>query len=143
MTRKGLQLIPQINLGKIPSTGYISNIKSVSDKKLKEFVENEIKDGPQIVSIPTPPYRHAFFIDVQQDKIMISDWKGYESSINLYSDLIKLLGQKYNKNIEYYPVDNNLYIQSEKHNDKHNGGGCSYYIFSWVKTIEEYKNYQI
>ena len=138
MTRSGKPLIPQMNLGKIPSKGYISNIKPASDKELQEFVTNEIKCGPQIVSIPIPPYRHAFLIDVQLDKIMISDWKGCK---NQYSDLIKLLEQKYNKNIEYYPIDNKIYKNAKSHNDKSGGGGCSYYIFAWTK--EEYVNYQI
>jgi hypothetical protein len=142
MTRRGKQLIPQINLGKIYST-YVSNIKPVSYKKLHQFVENEIQDGPQVVSIPMPPYRHAFFIDVQQDKIMISDWKGIKSFENHYSDIIKLLREKYNKNIEYYPVDDNLLMDAKIHNHEHGGGGCSYYIFSWIKTREEYKNYHI
>ena len=70
---------------------------------------------------------------------MVSDWQ----HVNEYSYLIKLLEQKYNKNIEYYPVDDKLYIKAKKHNNQHGGGGCSYYIFSWVKTREEYKNYQI
>ena len=142
MTRRGKQLIPQINLGKIYST-YVSNIKPVSYKKLHQFVENEIQYGPQVVSIPMPPYRHAFFIDVQQDKIMISDWKGIKSFENQYSDIIKLLREKYNKNIEYYPVDDNLLMDAKIHNHEHGGGGCSYYIFSWIKTREEYKNYHI
>jgi hypothetical protein len=142
MTRRGKQLIPQINLGKIYST-YVSNIKPVSYKKLHQFVENEIQYGPQVVSIPMPPYRHAFFIDVQQDKIMISDWKGIKSFENHYSDIIKLLREKYNKNIEYYPVDDNLLMDAKIHNHEHGGGGCSYYIFSWIKTREEYKNYHI
>ena len=141
MTRSGKPLIPQVNLGKIPSKGYISNIKPVSDRELQDFVANEIKDGPQIVSIPIPPYRHAFLIDVQKDVIMISDWKGIKSVENQYSDLIKLLGQKYNKNVEYYPIDNKIYKNAKSHNDKNYGGGCSYYIFAWTK--KEYVNYQI
>jgi hypothetical protein len=142
MTRRGKKLIPQINLGKIYST-YISNIKPVSDKKLQKFVENEIQDGPQIVSIPMPPYRHAFFIDVRQDKIMISDWEEITSSPSQYSDVIKLVEQKYNRKVEYYPIDEKLLIDAKIHNDEHGGGGCSYYIFSWIQTREEYKNYHI
>jgi hypothetical protein len=141
MSRRGKQLMSQINLGKIPSTGYISNIKPVSDRELQEFVENEIKDGPQIVSIPMPPYRHVFLVDVQLDKIMISDWKGIKSVENQYFCLIKLLEQKYYRKIEYYPVDKKLYADAKIHNDNSGGGGCAYYIFSWTKL--NYDNYQI
>lgn len=143
MSRRRKPLIPQINLGKIPASGYKSNIKSVSYRELQEFVENEIKDGPQIVSIPMPPYRHAFLVDIQSDKIMISDWKGLKSFENEYFYLIKLLEQKYGRKIEYYPVDENLYNSAKIHNDNNGGGGCSYYIFSWTKMREEYVNYQI
>jgi len=155
MTRKGKKLIPQLNLGKIPS-GYISKIKPVSNEELKQFVDCEIKDGPQIVSIPVPPYRHAFMVDVRPDKIMVSDWYGtrnktrgliidkkYENNWEQYSNMLVLLEEKYNRRVEYYPVDNNLYKPAKIHNDINGGGGCSYYIFSWIPTREEYIEYQI
>ena len=147
MTRKNKILIPQMNLGKIPSS-YISNIKSVSYIELENFVNNNIKYGPQIVSIPVPPFRHAFFIDVQSDKIMISDWKkiskkNYNDGWEQYFDIMILLKKKYHQNIIYYPIDKKLYQIAKIHNDNNGGGGCSYYIFSWIQTRKEYINYQI
>lgn len=148
MSRRGKQLIPQLNLGKIPS-GYVSSIAPVPYAELQDFVENDINYGPQIVSLPVPPYRHAFLVDVQPDKIMISDWeirtldKKDKNMWKQYDDMMLLLKQKYKCDIMYYPIDKKLHKLAKIHNDTHGGGGCSYYIFSWTKTREEYSDYQI
>jgi hypothetical protein len=146
MTRRSKPLIPQLNLGKIPSS-YISNIKLVSDSEVAKFV-NEIKEGPQIVSMQVPPYRHVFLLDIQPDVIMISDWQGNankekHNNWKQYYDIIKLVERKYNRNIKFYPVDDVLYKEAKKHNDANGGGGCSYYIFSWVSKRKEYISYQL
>ena len=74
--RRCKTIMPLKNLGKI-GNGYICNtMKLVSDEELDKFVEEEIEYGPQIVTIPVPPFRHAFLVDVQEDVIMISDWRG-------------------------------------------------------------------
>ena len=147
MTRRGKLLIPQLNLGKIPS-GYISNIKLVTDTQVEKFVNDEIKEGPQIVSMQVPPYRHVFLLDVKSDVIMISDWEGNvnkerNNNWKQYYDIIKLLERKYNRNIKFYSVDDDLYKEAKKHNDANGGGGCSYYIFSWVSKRKEYISYQL
>ena len=151
------------SLGKIPS-GFTSNIKPVSEKELKDFVNNDIDLGPQVVSIPIPPQRHAFLIDVQENKIMVSDWGGeenktrgikmlengkkkqknedYDANWKQYSELMLLLEEKYDVPIEYYPVDKKLYDISYEHSEVCDGGGCSHYIYAWLKKTPAYSNYK-
>jgi len=143
--------LPTVSLGIIPP-GHISNIKFASEKELNDFVNDEINYGPQIVSIPVPPQRHAFLVDVQPKKIMISDWGGeeyktlgiayisgkknkkYEASFKQYSDLMIKLEEKYKKPIHYYAIDNELYNSANKFSEECGGnGGCSNYIYAWVK----------
>ena len=140
-------------LGKETGSYTSKSIAPASDKELQKFINEEIEDGPQIVSIPAPPYRHAFLVDVQQKKIMVSDWggktnktagiigsKNYEPGWEQYSDLMSKLEKKYKKKIEYYPVNKNLYKIANKLNTERGGGGCSYYIYEWVK--EYYPDYK-
>jgi len=153
-----LKAMPTVSLGNIPP-GPVSNIKIASEKKLIDFVNAEINPGPQIVSIPVPPQRHAFLVDVQPKKIMVSDWGGeenktvgleyisgrknkkYEPPYKQYSDLMIKLEEKYTRPIEYYAVDQELYAVADKFSECNNGnGGCSNYIYAWVKKYyPEYK----
>lgn len=150
--KRGKESIETKLLGK-PTTGYISkSIKITKDAELIKFIDEEITNGPQIVSIPVPPYRHAFLVDVQPKQIMISDWGGeenktlgiigskdYQAGWEQYSDLLIKLEKKYKRPIKYYHVDQELYKIAEDHNEKFSGGGCSYYIYAWVQKY--YPNY--
>jgi len=140
-------------LGKETGSYTSKSIAPVCQDELQKFINEEIEDGPQIVSIPVPPYRHAFLVDVQPKKIMISDWggkknktagilgnKNYQAGWEQYSDLMSKLEKKYKKPIEYYPVNKNIYKTAYKLNTERGGGGCSYYIYEWVK--EHYPNYK-
>lgn len=125
-------IIETLTLGRVPST-YISTISAVKESELIEFVD-KLKLGPQIVSIPVPPYRHAFLIHIMKDKVMISDWYGDNRSCDgweQYTDMLNLVEKKYGK-ISYYPVDPKIKLISDKHNSKCGGGGCSYYIYEWI-----------
>jgi hypothetical protein len=51
--------------------------------------------------------------------------------------------KKYERQIEFYPVDEKLYNLAKIQHDNNGGGGCSHYIFSWLPTREEYIHYQI
>lgn len=128
------------------SNPYKGNTKFASYEELTAFVYDKIEYGPQIVSIPVLPYRHAFLIDVQNDKIMVSDWGGEENRklYNIdkknyygwkqYSDLMDMLEEKYKPRlIEYYHVDEEIQKKSGKHNIVCDGGGCSHYIYEWTK----------
>ena len=88
-------------LGKETSGYTCKSIAPVCQEELKKFIKEEITDGPHIVSIPVPPYRHAFLVDIQPKKIMISDWggkknktagilgnKNYQPGWEQYSDLM-------------------------------------------------------
>jgi hypothetical protein len=152
--KRGRPSIETKVLGK-PTTGYTStSIKITKESELINFINEEIDLGPQIVSIPVPPYRHAFLVDVQPKRIMISDWGGeqnktlgivgskdYEPGWEQYSDLMIKLEEKYKRPIEYYPVDQELYTCAFNHNEINNGGGCSNYIYAWVqKYYPEYSS---
>lgn len=139
--RKRKEIMPTRVLGKIPSSGYVSNITFASEKELSDFVENEITFGPQIVSIPVPPHRHAFLIDIQPNKkkIMIADWNGKVDFENeekewfQYKDLLQKIKNKFTFPIEYYPIHKKIHENAKQHNEKCEGGGCSFYIYEWVK----------
>lgn len=140
-------------LGKETASYTSKSIGPVCHDELQKFINEEIEYGPQIVSIPVPPYRHAFLVDVQPKKIMISDWggkknktagilgnKNYESGWEQYSDLMTKLEEKYNRPLQYYAVNKKLYKISNELNTQRGGGGCSYYIYEWVKVY--YPNYK-
>jgi len=154
-----LKAMPTVSLGNIPPR-HVSNIKFASEQQLIDFVKTEITNGPQIVSIPVPPQRHAFLVDVQPNKIMVSDWGGeenktvgleyissrrknkkYEPPYKQYSDLMIKLEEKYERPIVYYAVDHELYAAAETFSEECGGnGGCSNYIYAWVKKYyPEYK----
>ena len=105
-----------------------------------DFV-NEMKNMPQIVNLPTPPERHAIFVNViSENSVMISDWGGNgnrnsrSAKWKYYHQFIKCLEKKYT-NVEYYDVDEELYnIANEKHT-KCNHGGCSEYLDLWLNKI--------
>lgn len=119
--------------------------RAVTEKEIKRFVKNDIIENiPLIVSLPVPPERHSFLVDVQEDnrKIMISDWGGktnkdrgdHFDSWKNYSDFMKNLEEKYNLPIQYYNIDQALKKKAISHHENHNdSGGCSYYIFKWAK----------
>jgi hypothetical protein len=108
---------------------------------VKNFVYKNLKDGPQFVVFPVNNLSHAILIDVQPEKIMISDWKGdpYEFIRNddvryrNYFEIMKFLQEKYRRPIEFYPIDPFLKY-SAKHIPGNNTeyGGCSNYIDAWA-----------
>lgn len=139
-------LIPQLVLGKV-GTGYNSN-RPATLKEVVQFIK-DFKVGPTLVSLPVKPQRHAFFIDVQTEKIMVSDWGGKDNETMdeeepewfEYCEVLRRLSAKYRLPIEFYEVDEELYCEAEKHNEQCGGGGCSYYIYKWVK--KHYTGYKI
>ena len=148
--------IPQFSIGK-DVTSYESNVSFAPKDEFMDLVYNKISDGPQFVSLPVPPWRHAFLVDVQSNnkRIMVSDWGGEENKTaglakigNVknkdyapgwiqYSNLMVELEKKYGWPIEYYPVDQELFNNSYEHNQMCKGGGCSHYVYAWA---EKYKD---
>lgn len=141
--RKRRPIMPNISAGRM-TPGYISNIPLLSEEEFSNLID-EITNGPQIVSIPVPPYRHAFLIDVKPKTIMVSDWRGEQNKTlgllkgkqyegwKQYSALMTQLENKYRIPIQYYPVDESLHAIAEQQNCDAGGGGCSKYIYDWVK----------
>jgi hypothetical protein len=147
--RKRKPIMPNISAGRI-TPGYISKIPPLTEEEFSNLID-EITYGPQIVSIPVPPYRHAFLIDIEPKRIMVSDWGGEENKTlgllkgkqyegwKQYSALMMQLENKYKIPIQYYPVDESLHATAEQQNCDAGGGGCSKYIYDWVKIY--YPNY--
>jgi len=120
----------------IPTKELGNSSRAVSNVELERFVSMEIDDqSPQIISIPLPPERHAFLLHVQNGKIMVSDWGGSKQKMNEhYSQFMKLVENKYGLPIEYFDIDTILYKEADKHHTRFSlSGGCSYYIYEWVK----------
>lgn len=124
------------------SKGYKGHYQ-VSNEEIEIFVNEKIENGPQIVNFAVGNYNHAIMVDVQDYKVMISDWNGDEiitseekrtnPDYRNYCELIEELKRKYDRPIEFYPVD--LYVKKIadiKNKDKGNVGGCSEYLFSWL-----------
>ena len=122
------------------SKGY-EGYSQVLPEQMEEFVREEIKPGPQKVTLVVGDQSHAILVDVQPDKIMISDWKGSKfvsDPINPryknYNELVQYLSSINNKPIEFYPVDPFLLSESEKKSKRlGNLGGCSEYNELWSK----------
>jgi len=144
-SRRG-KLIPQLVLGKV-GPGYNSN-RPATQNELEQFVK-KFNVGPYIVSVPVKPQRHAFCIDIQTEKIMVSDWGGIDNETRdeeepewyEYCELLRRLSQQFNLPIAFYETDEELYNEADVHNNLCGGGGCSYYIYKWVK--KHYTGYNI
>jgi len=144
-TRGNKLTLETVSLGSTNKNSFVSNINSVNEKELKKFVNENIKDGPQIVSIPVPPFRHAFLVNILPNKIMISDWNGNkfmgrkkEKTVDFtqYSDFMVLLEKKYpNRPIKFYIVNEDIVEIANEKNNEFGGGGCSEYIYRWVEEI--------
>jgi hypothetical protein len=120
----------------IPTKELGNSSRPVSNIELERFVSVEIDDQlPQIISIPLPPERHAFLLHVQKEKIMVSDWGGSKQKMNEhYSQFMKSVENKYGLPIEYFDIDTILYKEADEHHKRFSSsGGCSYYIYEWVK----------
>ena len=116
---------------------------------IRRFIEQNIVDGPQIVSLPVPPERHAILVDIQKDKIMISDWGGESNRTRnkrigttkeqrerwrIYAEFMDILQDEIGLEIKYYPVDEELANNSSEHHANcGNRGGCSHYIYNWIE----------
>jgi hypothetical protein len=137
----------------IPTKDLGSGNRVVNESKIKAFVKNEIShDVPQVVSLPVPPERHAFLVDVKIDegKIMISDWGGKTNrnrdedndAWNIYCDFMDKLEEKYKLKIQYYNIDAKLKKDAIEHHEFHNNsGGCSNYIYKWIE--KHYPDYGV
>ena len=149
------KLIPQLNLGHIPNSYRSQGVKAASKREFDDLVRR-VTPGPQIVSLPVPPERHVFLIDVQPDVIRVCDWNGaYYRSTGLpsskrfqekwkqYSELLSSLQTRFHVPVQYYPVDKDLRKEAERHNAIAGGGGCSYYLFAWIARAPEYATYSI
>jgi len=75
--------MPTYSIGR--DTGaFESTISFASKEEFMDLVYNKISDGPQIVSLPVPPWRHAFLVDVQTKKKTNNDiglgWRREQNS---------------------------------------------------------------
>jgi len=129
------------NLGKV-GTKYISNTyKHCTPTEINRFVEEEIQEGPQIVTLPVPPYRHAIYVDIQTNAIMVSHWReSHELNTpewKTYKRSLDKLQKKYKKQIQFYAIDPELYEKSCEKNRDFSGGGCSQYLYDWIQKYRK------
>jgi hypothetical protein len=135
-SQRGLLIMPQFSFGK-------GNVQA-SFGELNAVVQ-QIQPGPQIVTDIVISHegrdneQHAFLVDVQDDKIMISDWGGRANYMtndedwNQYKTFMRALQQKFRLPIEYYDVDKTIRKTALKHHCTfNNSGGCSNYIYAWA-----------
>jgi len=141
---RGRLSIGVISIGKNIS-GFKGSSSFASEDELNNLVDI-LEKGPTVVSIPIPPKeRHAFLVDIQTDKIMISDWggesnktrgiltsKNYNEGWEQYSELMIKLVEKYKRPIKYFRVDSKLKKETIAYHESVKGGGCSYYIYKWL-----------
>lgn len=126
----------------------------VSPEEMEEFVNKQIDRGVQLVTFAVDDYNHAILVDVQEDKIMISDWKGNPEdptnensdfdtpNYDNYRDLLNSLRKKYQLEIQFYDINPLLKKEAIAVNkSKGNAGGCSHYIYEWISIY--YKNFHI
>jgi len=140
LSRREIPIIPVKNVvEQSASRGYTGHAQ-VSRNEIDKFVEEKISEGPQIVNFAVGNYNHAILVDVQPDKVMISDWKG-DPRLSLignenyrnYFELLDALEKKHP--IEYYPIDLYLRDKADKQNIlKGNAGGCSEYMYNWINV---------
>jgi len=126
------------NLGKV-GTKYISDTyKHCTPAELARFVKEEIQEGQQIVSLPVPPYRHAIYVDVQPNKIMVAHWRephevSDDPKWKTYNQFLDKLHKNTSKPIVFYEIDRELYKKALEKSRTFSGGGCSQYIYDWVQ----------
>jgi len=137
-------------LGYVSEAGFNSaGVRHSTPNELTDFINNQITEGPQLVDIPVPSQRHTILVDIQPDKIMVSDWGGVDNRYagkrsepwKTYTNLLDELERKYRRKIVYYDVDEELHNISSKKMKACSGGGCSDYIYAWVEKY--YNNYRV
>jgi hypothetical protein len=156
-TRSSGKFVNALKIGSEPAN-FKSGIKPATKAQLEELVSH-IKVGMNSVSLPVPPYKHAFLINVTKDKIMVCDWGGVqnfkkgesqkqtkisggENRWIEYSEFLRLLEKKLGIPIEYYEVDKKIFkdcmtfhYDSAKAGGE--GGGCSEYIVRWLAKYQD------
>lgn len=162
LTGKKTLDVPTVAIGNGDPTHEGYGLRTFTDKQIDDFVENAISGGYQIVSLPTPPESHSIIVNVERDKIMISDWNGtkgleigtqqnklsryskkekdklYEKW-RLYAVVINKISRKYDRPVEFYPVDTVIEGTADKKVALCGQGGCSEYAHLWLeKQVKPY-----
>jgi hypothetical protein len=149
--RKRKTIIPMVELLSRAPKGYISNIPLLNEEDLRRKIKEEIKPGPQFVTVAVSPKTHTILVNITNEKIYIVDWNGedvqhlglkyidneanedYDENWKNYSQAIQLIQEKYgNRPVEYYPVDEELYDKADKKAEAGGGGGCAEYVYEWA-----------
>jgi len=158
------KFIQALSIGSDPAS-FISGVRPASEKDLNYLVDNIDQGGIYTISMPVPPFKHAFLVNITDDKIMICDWKGSnqlkdaqyqqhrfnngeiknfdkEARWVEYSVLMQKLTEKFGKSIEYYPIIPQLKKICQKYNDDETksggyGGGCAEYLYKWIEINKD------
>ncbi len=116
--------------------------QKLSDDTIKEFIDEKIEVGYQIVCLPMPPDEsHSIVVKLNDNdnSIMIADWGGKENRFitnkkwKNYTTFIRLLEDKY-RSVTYYDVDPDIAeIACKRYKDNNGQGGCSQYVDKWIE----------
>jgi len=140
--KRGIKIIPNKNIsGDKLTMAYVGH-KYLTEEQVKNFVDKEIVEGPQMVRFPVGGMSHTILvnIDIQRREIRLSDWRSdkflnppYEIKGQNYIQLAQYLKERYQGySFGFYPVDDDLEdLAFAKHEDQGGTGGCSDYQTMW------------
>jgi hypothetical protein len=116
--------------------------KYLTEEQVKNFVDKEIVEGPQMVNFTVGGMSHTILVNIdnQRREIRISDWRSdkflnppHEIKGQNYIKLVQYLKERYQGySFSFYPVDDDLEdVAFAKHEDQCGTGGCSDYQTMW------------
>jgi hypothetical protein len=118
--------------------GYYASMPQVATHIIDDFVNVKIEEGPQRVTLPVGGSRYIILVDVQDDQIMISDWRGRkfvdsdDPEFRNYKEMMTALHEKYDRDVQFFFLDPVLLeIAEKKSDDNDKKGGCSEYVYAW------------
>ncbi len=131
--------IPVVTLGTGSPVNNTYNNQTLDEEQIKSVVNEKIKIGYQIVSLPMPPDQsHSIIVEVSELGVMIIDWGGEGNRMmdspkwENYTRFIQLLENKYG-NIRYAEIDKDIYKKAyNRHKTNRGQGGCSEYVHNWI-----------
>lgn len=148
--RKSTRGLPQetiriltLGIGDPTTAGYNNQI--LTKEYIQSFVDNEIKDGYQIVLFPMPPDEsHSILVNLDNntESIMISEWGGKDhrnirdKKWKNYTTFIKCLETRFGgyDSVNYHENDIEINDRACERAKKNNGqGGCSEYVHKWIE----------
>jgi len=155
-SKRGLDAVylPVLTLGKGDPAVPTYNDQMLTKDVIIEFIANKIKPGYQIVTLPMPPVEsHSIIVHVSDSIVKIVDWGGENARLpklneegkidkvetikwKNYVTFVNCLEEKYDTNVSYYPVEEDIdQMACDREKKNHGQGGCSEYVDNWAKRF--------